>query len=87
VAGDVSGSQPEDVSDLVDADVFRVSAEASDGWKVWLPRKVVGIDNGERFDVEVVAVRPGDAPPDTTVKLKVRSESDGGARANANCSI
>lgn len=86
VAEDVSGTQPEDVSDLVDADVFRVSAEAKDGWKVWLPRKVVGIDNGDRFDVEVVAVRPGSAPPDTTVTLKVQSESDGDARAKATCS-
>ena len=52
-AEDVSGTQPEDVSDLVDADVFRVSATASDGWEVWLPRKVVGIDNDDRYDVEV----------------------------------
>jgi len=85
-AEDVSGTQPEDVSDWVDADVFRVSAEATDGWKVWLPRKAVGIDNGDGFDVEAVAVRPDGAPADTTVTLTVTSESDPTTKATATCS-
>jgi M6 family metalloprotease-like protein len=82
VAKDVSGSQPEDVSDYVDADVYRVSAKASDGTKIWLPRKIVGIDNGKTLDVDVrVAGKSG------TVKLKVVSESDGKVRGTATCQL
>jgi M6 family metalloprotease-like protein len=83
-AKDVRGTQPENVNALVDADVYRVSAKASDGWKVWLPREVVGIDNGDTTNVEVYAARSGGGQS-TTITMTVRSESDKTVRATGTC--
>jgi M6 family metalloprotease-like protein len=82
-AEDVSGTQPEDVSKYVAADVFRVKAKASDGSKIFLPRKIVGVDNGKTAKVKVRV------PASATgkIKLKVKSESDKTAKSKATCSL
>lgn len=86
VAKDVSGTQPEDVSDYVDADVYRVSATASDGSDIWLPRKIVGIDNGKTASVDV-RVAPASSDAARQITLKVVSESDSSVRATATCAL
>lgn len=86
VAKDVSGTQPEDVSDYVDADVYRVSAKASDGSRVWLPTEIVGIGNGKTAKVEVrVAASSGSAA--RSVTLQVSSESDDSVSGTGTCSL
>lgn len=86
VAKDVSGSQPEDVSDLVDADVYRLSATADTGTSFWLPRKIVGVDNGDTTQVEVRIAKTADEVA-KTLKLKVVSESDPSVKGTASCRV
>jgi hypothetical protein len=86
-AKDVSGTQPEDVSDLVDADVYRVSAEAAGGWDVWLPRKVVGIDNGDTMNVDVYAAKKLGSADSATITVKIQSESDGSVKGTGTCKV
>lgn len=85
-AKDVSGSQPEDVSDYVAADVYRVSAKASDDSDVWLPRAIVGIANGKTANVDV-RVAGGSSATARTVTLKVVSESDSSVKGTATCTL
>jgi hypothetical protein len=85
-AKDVSGSQPEDVSKYVKADVYRVSATSSDGSAVWLPRQIVGIQNGKTANVDV-RVAAGSGSAARSVKLKVVSESDSSVSATATCTL
>ncbi len=86
-AADVSGTQPDDVQDLVDADVFRLSAQATGGWDVWLPREVLGVDNGDTASAEVyVARQPGDSSR-STVTLDVTSESDASVVDTVTCNV
>ena len=86
VAKDVSGTQPEDVSRYVNADVYRVSATSSDGSDIWLPREVVGLRNGKsvNVDVRVAAAR---VSGDRGIELRVVSESDSSVRATATCRL
>lgn len=85
-AKDVSGTQPEDVSTYVNADVYRVSATSSDGSDIWLPRAIVGISNGKTANVDVrVAAASGAAG--RTVKLKVISESDSSVVGTGTCTL
>jgi M6 family metalloprotease-like protein len=85
-AKDVSGTQPEDVSAYVAADVYRVSATASDGSDVWLPRAIVGIANGKTVSVDVRVAAASDVAA-RTVKLKVVSESDPSVKGTATCTL
>ncbi|MBY5161604.1 M6 family metalloprotease domain-containing protein [Salsipaludibacter albus] len=86
-AVDVSGTQPEDVADEVDGDVYRLSAEATDGWEAWLPHELVGVDNGDTVDVPVRVIRDPQDAPRTTVTLEVTSESDPGVTTTATCTV
>jgi M6 family metalloprotease-like protein len=86
-AGDVSGSQPDDVQTMVDGDVYRLAAEASGGWDVWMPREVVGIENGDSREVEVLVVRELGDRPRTEVTLEVTSESDPAATETVSCDV
>lgn len=70
----------------VDGDVFRLTAQASNGWRVWLPREVAGVSNGDTVDVEVYAGRSRGGGTGTTVSLQATSESDRAATAAADCS-
>lgn len=86
VAKDVSGSQPENVSKYVASDVYRVSAKATDGSKIYLPSKIVGIDNGKSTKVDVrVARKSFDAAGKIT--LKVVSESNSSVSGTATCTL
>ena len=86
VAKDVSGTQPEDVSQYVASDVYRVSASVSGGSSIWLPRKIVGIDNGKTVNVDV-RVAPESFDAAGKVTLTVVSESDASAKGTATCSL
>jgi len=86
-AADVSGSQPDDVSSMVDADVFRLAAEATGGWEVWMPREVVTVDNGAAREVEVYVGREPGSRTRSTVTLEVTSESDPQAADTVTCDV
>jgi hypothetical protein len=86
-AGDVTGTQPDEVASMVDGDVYRLAAEASGGWEVWMPREIVGIENGESRAVEVIVARePGDRAR-SEVTLEVASESDPSATETVTCEV
>ena len=84
---DVTGTQPDDVQSMVDADVMRVEASATGGWQVWMPREVLGIDNGETQQAEVYVGRTPGAPVSSEVTLSVTSESDPSAADEATCDV
>jgi hypothetical protein len=86
-AADVSGTQPDDVQSLVDADVVRLDASATGGWEVWLPREVLGLENGEVSEAEVYVGRLPASKPSSEVTLSVTSESDPQATDTATCDV
>ncbi|HET7327797.1 MAG TPA: M6 family metalloprotease domain-containing protein [Nocardioidaceae bacterium] len=86
-AADVSGSQPDEVQSMVDADVYRLSAEATNGWQTWLPRRVVGIDNGDTREVEVFAMRQRGERVRSEISLEVTSESDPQVSETVTCDV
>jgi M6 family metalloprotease-like protein len=86
-AADVTDTQPDDVQSLVDADVVRLDASATGGWEVWLPREVLGLENGEVSEAEVYVGRLPSAKPSSEVTLSVTSESDPQATDTATCDV
>jgi M6 family metalloprotease-like protein len=87
VAGDVSGTHPDDVQSMVDADVLRLDASATGRWEVWMPREVIGVDNGDTSRAQVYVGRVPGARPSTEVTLSVTSESDPQAADQATCDV
>ncbi|MPZ93714.1 MAG: M6 family metalloprotease domain-containing protein [Propionibacteriales bacterium] len=87
VAADVSGTQPDDVQSMVDGDVLRLSAEATGGWEVWMPREVAGVDNGDTYTHEVFVSKEPGARVRTQVTLSVTSESDPQATESVTCDV
>lgn len=83
--GDVSGTHPDAVQNRVDADVYRLSAEADGAWNVHLPREVVAAETGDTVEVPAKVVRSPGASPQTTVTLTAASESDDAVEASAQC--
>jgi hypothetical protein len=86
-AGDVSGTQPDDVQSMVDGDVFRLDASATRGWEVWMPREVIAIENGDDARAEVYVGRVPGARSSTEVTLSVTSESDPQVSEDAECDV
>jgi M6 family metalloprotease-like protein len=86
-AVDVPGTHPDDVQSMVDADVMRLEASATGGWDVWMPREVIGVDNGDTAQAVVYVGRtPGDRHV-SEVTLSVTSESDPQAADVATCDV
>ncbi|KOV82299.1 peptidase M6 [Nocardia sp. NRRL S-836] len=81
------GGHPEDVTQYLDGDVYRVSAKVADtGWTVSLPNALATARFGGRVDVPVHAKRDG-GPLMSKVTLTATSESNPAKTATATCTV
>lgn len=84
----IDADHPDDVSALVDSDVYRLSATSSTtGWAVRLPNKLAAVRAGDTVRVPVQAVHRPRGSVRTRVTLKATSESDRDAAASAVCDV
>ncbi|MEU7480723.1 M6 family metalloprotease domain-containing protein [Lentzea sp. NPDC042327] len=82
-----AGGHPEDVTQYLGGDVYRVSATVADtGWTVSLPNALATAKFGGRVDVPVHAKRDG-GPITSKVTLKATSESNPARTATATCTV
>jgi hypothetical protein len=87
-AAAVPPGHPEDVTTYVGADVYRISATASDiRATTWLPTTVTTVRFGEFLPVHVFVKRAPDNSNGTEVKIDVTSESDPTKHAVSTCRI
>jgi hypothetical protein len=77
-----SATQPEDVTQYVKGDVYRLSAK-SNGWPIALPNALATADAGQQITVPV-HTKPGTGPI-AKITLTATSESDPTKSATATC--
>jgi M6 family metalloprotease-like protein len=83
-----AGEHPEDVSQYLNGDVYRVSATVDGrGWTVSVPNQLATANAGQYVQVPVHAKKSGSGPLVTTVKLTATSESDPSKKATASCTV
>ncbi|TWP47989.1 M6 family metalloprotease domain-containing protein [Lentzea tibetensis] len=82
-----TAQHPEDVTQYIDGDVYRVSAKAEgSGWSVSVPNVLATAKFGGRVDVPVHAKRDGGAMV-SKVTLTATSESNPARTATASCTV
>jgi len=80
------GQHPEDVSQYLRGDVYRLSAKvAGTGWSVTLPNQLATANAGTHVSVPVHATHAGKAAPLARVTLTATSESDPTKKSTATC--
>ncbi|WP_020608204.1 M6 family metalloprotease domain-containing protein [Actinokineospora enzanensis] len=78
---------PEDVSQYVDGDVYRVSAKADRGWTAQVPNALATAEFGHQVSVPVHVKQDGRGGPFGKVTLTATSESNPTATATATCVV
>jgi hypothetical protein len=83
-----TNGHPEDVTNYVDSDVYRLSATVTGtGWSVQLPSALVTAKNGTTVTVPVNVVRNATGSLSATVRLTAKSESNATATSTATCQL
>jgi M6 family metalloprotease-like protein len=83
-----TAGHPEDASQWLGSDVYRLSASASGaGWSAELPNALATAEAGETVDVEAFVSRTKTAAKTGSVTLTAVSESDPSKTATATCSV
>jgi hypothetical protein len=77
-----TSTQPEDVTQYVDGDVYRLTAR-SNGWPIALPNALATADAGQQVTVPV-HTKPGTGPI-AQITLTATSESDPTKSSTATC--
>lgn len=82
------GDHPQDVSEFVGSDIYRLQAVVSgEGWRVEIPNVLVPAKFGETVSANVAVGAAEDASEEGVVTLTVISESDGTVEATAECIV
>ena len=82
------GDHPDDVSDYVGNDIFRLAADVEgEGWRVAVPNALVAAPFGETVKAQVAVGASGDAVGEGVVTLTVTSESDPEVKGTAKCTV
>jgi M6 family metalloprotease-like protein len=83
-----TAGHPEDASQWLGSDVYRLSASATGaGWNAELPNALATAKAGETVDVPVYVSRTGTAAKNGSVTLTATSESDPSKTFTATCSV
>ncbi len=83
-----TAGHPTDVSDKLDNDVYRLSADSSaQGWTAELDNALTTARAGETVEVPVYVTREPSAARNTTVTLTATSESDPSATQQLSCTV
>jgi hypothetical protein len=83
-----ASTHPEDVSNYLNGDVYRVSATVDGrGWTVELPNALATAKFGDHVQVPVHARKTGSGSHVAQVKLTATSENDPTKKATATCTV
>jgi hypothetical protein len=84
----VAGTHPEDVTQYLNGDVYRVSATVDGrGWTVDVPNALATAKFGQYVHVPVYAKKSGSGSHVANVRLTATSESDPSKKATATCVV
>ena len=89
-ASGASAGHPQDLSDYLGADIYRLSAEVEgEGWKVETPNALAWAKVGEETVAKVAVGRTtkGGYGTEAVVTLTATSESDASVKASAECKV
>ncbi|KAF1954317.1 M6 metalloprotease [Byssothecium circinans] len=88
VGGNASSAHPQDLGAFLGSDIYRVSAEVEgEGWKVEVPNALAYAKFGESTEVRVAVGKAEGGSREAVVRVSVRSESNAGVRAGAECRV
>ncbi|KAI0005590.1 M6 metalloprotease [Xylariaceae sp. FL0662B] len=85
---DGGADHPQDLSDYLDSDIYRLGAEVDgDGWRVELPNALAAAKFGASTTVKVAVGATSNATGSATVRLTATSESDPSVSFLSECNL